>query len=170
MLKLAGILLIVTGAGGFGHYLGSYLKLHFDQLTKLREIFAQMEAEREYLRLPFAQILRRTAKGKTALFSEMLCEIADAMEENREADAGTLWNLAFQRRKKQILIKEEEKDLMMALARSLMLEGNHTQVARLYFEQLDEHILKAMEEKKEKQKLYGTVGILGGVFLAILLL
>lgn len=170
MLKLAGILLIVTGAGGFGRYFGFYLKMHLEQLTEFREIFAQMDAEREYLRLPYAQLMRKTAKGKKGMLSEMLCEIADAMEKNQEADAGTLWAFAFQKRKKEMLLNEEERDLMLALARSLMLEGNHSQVAKLYFVQLDDAILKAMEEKKEKQKLYGTVGVLGGVFLSILLL
>lgn len=169
MLKLAGILLIVTGAGGFGRYFGFSLKMRLEQLGEFREIFAQMDAGREYLRLPYAQLLRRTAKGKTKMFSEMLCEIADAMEENKEADAGALWKAAFQKRKKELLLNEEEKDLLLALARSLTLEGNHSQVAKLFFAQLEDAVLKAMEEKKEKQKLYGTVGVLLGVFLAILL-
>lgn len=170
MLKIAGILLIVAGAGGFGRYLGFYLKMHLEQLTEFREVFAQMDAEREYLRLPYAQLLRKAAKGKTSLLSEMLGEVADAMEENREADAGALWKRAILAKDGQVLLKEEEKDLILALARSLTLEGSHAQVAKLYAMQLDDAILKAMEEKKEKQKLYGTVGILGGVFLAILLL
>lgn len=170
MLKITGILLIVAGAGGFGSYLGRYLKMHLEQLTEFREIFAQMDAEREYLRLPYAQLLQKAAKGKTGPISEMLSEIADAMGEHREADAGILWKRALAKRDGQILLKEEEKDLVLALARSLTLEGSHAQVAKLYAMQLDDAILKAMEEKKEKQKLYGAVSILGGVFLAILLL
>lgn len=170
MLKLAGILFIVAGAGGYGRYLGFYLKLHVRQLSWFREIFARMDAGRNYLRLPYAQLLRRTAGDREEMFSDMLFEIADAMEENREADAGALWEAAFLKRKKDILLNEEERDLMLALARSLMMEGDHAQVAKLYFMQLDDAIKKAMEEKKEKQKLYGTVGVLGGVFLSILLL
>ena len=67
-------------------------------------------------------------------------------------------------------MNEEEKDLLLSLARSLALEGEHTQVAKIYFIQLEDKIVKAMGEKKEKQKLYGTVSILGGLFLVILLL
>lgn len=170
MLKYIGMFLIVVGAGGFGRYLSSYLKGHLDQLIESREIFAQMDAGREYLRLPYAQLLRRTAKGKGSVFSEMLTEVADEMEKNHQADAGRLWEKAFAKQKQQLLLKEEEKDLLLALARSLMLEGNHTQVAKMYFLQLEDKITQAMEEKKEKQKLYGTVSVLGGVFLVILLL
>ncbi len=170
MLKFAGVLLIITGAGGIGKYLCSYLKGHLEQLVECREIFAQMDAGREYLRLPYAQLLRRTAKGKKDIFCEILFEVADEMEKNSEADVGMLWESAFQKRKKLLLLKEEEKDLLLALARSLLLEGNHTQVAKIYFLQLEDKIAQAMEEKREKQKLYGTVSVLFGLFLVILLL
>lgn len=170
MLKLAGIVFIVTGAAGIGRYLCSYLKQHTLQLIAFREIFAQMDAGREYLRLPYAELLRKTAKGKQEIFAEILYEIADEMEKNREGDAGVLWEAAFRKQRKRLFLKEEEKDLLFALARALMLEGDHTQVAKIYFMQLEDKIRQAMEEKKEKQKLYGTVSILGGLFLIILLL
>lgn len=170
MLKAVGVLLILAGAGGFGMYLSSYLKGHLEQLIEWREIFAQMDAGREYLRLPYAQLLRRTAKGKREVFGEILYEVADLMEKNNEADVKMLWEAAFQKRKKYLLLKEEEEELLLALAGSLLLEGNHTQVAKIYFLQMEDKIAQAMEEKKDKQKLYGTVSILCGLFLVILLL
>ncbi len=170
MLKGIGICLIVAGAAGFGRYLGISLKWHLEQLVECREIFAQMDAGRAYLRLPYTQLLRRAAKGKQDLFGEILLEVADAMEQNREADVGTLWGTALKERDGQLMLKEEERELLLALAKSLMSEGDHTQVAKLYFMQLEDKIVQAMEEKKEKQKLYGTVGLLGGLFLVILLL
>ncbi len=170
MLKYAGILLIVTGAGGFGTYCSSYLKMRLEQLVECREIFAELNAEREYLRLPYAQLLKKTAKGKSFLFYDILSEVAKAMEENSQADVERLWEKAFHKRATQLLLKEEELDLLLALARSLLLEGNHTQVAKLYFIQLEDKILQVMQEKKEKQKLYGTISVLGGLFLVILLL
>lgn len=170
MLKVAGMLCIVAGMAGFGRYLGAYLKYHLEQLTEGREIFARMDAGREYLRLPYAELLRRTAKGRSRLFYEILTEVADEMEKNREGDVEALWEAAFLRHKKQLLLVGEEQELLLALAKSLTLEGDHTQVARIYFIQLEERIQKAMEEKREKQKLYGTVSLLGGLFLVILLL
>lgn len=170
MLKGAGILLILAGAYGFGSYLCAYLKWHLDQLVECREAFAQMDACREYLRLPYAALLRKSAGGKSKILEEILKEVADEMEKNRNADAGALWEEAFSKRKKQLFLKEEEIGLLLSLARSLMLEGNHTQVAKVYFIQLEDKIQKAMEEKKEKQKLYRAISVLGGLFLVVLLL
>ena len=170
MLKAAGIVLILTGAVGFGRYLSVSLGRYVSQLIAGREIFVQMDAGREYLRLPYAQLLKRTAKGKEKLFAEILTEVADEMEKNKEADAGMLWEQAFCKRKREILLGKEEQEILLSLARSLLLETDHTQVAKIYFMQLEDTIKRAMEEKKEKQKLYGTVSILFGLFLVIMLL
>ena len=151
MLKAAGIVLILTGAVGFGRYLAVSLGRYVSQLIECREIFVQMDAGREYLRLPYAQLLKRTAKGKEKLFAEILTEVADEMEKNKEADAGMLWKQAFCKRKREILLGKEEQEILLSLARSLLLETDHTQVAKIYFMQLEDTIKRAMEEKKEKK-------------------
>ncbi len=170
MLKFAGIFLILTGAGGLGRYLIHDLNMHLKQLVESREIFTGMDAGREYLCLPYAQLLRRAAKGRTKVFAEMLEEVASEMEKNREADAESLWERAFDQRKNQLFLKEEETELLLALSGCLLLEENHTKAARIYFMQLEDKIVQAMEEKKEKQKLYSTVSVLLGLFLVIILL
>ena len=71
------------------------------------------------------------------------------MEKKQNANVQALWEAAFAKRKKQLFIGEEETELLLALARSLMLEGNHTQVSKVYFMQLEDKIQRAMEEKKE---------------------
>ena len=96
--------------------------------------------------------------------------LEDFLEKNKEADAGMLWEQAFCKRKREILLGKEEQEILLSLARSLLLETDHTQVAKIYFMQLEDTIKRAMEEKKEKQKLYGTVSILFGLFLVIMLL
>lgn len=170
MLKWAGIFLIMAGAAGMGGYLSACLKQRLNELVECREIFVQMDAGREYLHLPYAELLRRTAKGKTAVFSSMLLDVAEEMEKNRQADAGMLWAGAFTERKHQLLLGEEEIEIMSALAKSLMLEGSHREASKIYLMQLEDKILQAIEEKKEKQRLYGMAGVSGGLFLVILLL
>ena len=170
MLKFAGIFLILTGAGGLGRYLIHNLNMHLKQLIECREIFTRMDTGREYLGLPYAQLLKRTAKGRTKVFAEMLEEVAAEMEKNREADARTLWEKAFDQKKSQLFLNNEETEILLALSACLLLEENHTKAARIYFMQLEDKIVQAMEEKKEKQKLYSTVSVLLGLFLVIILL
>lgn len=170
MLKCTGIFLILAGAFGFGSYMCAYLRRRVEQLVECQEIFAQMDACREYLKLPYAQLLRRSAAKRSKALAEILAEVADEMEKNREADVGALWEEAFAKRKQQLFLKEEETGLLLALARCLMLEGNHAQASKIYFMQLEDSIRHAMEERREKQKLYRAISVLGGLFLVVLLL
>lgn len=170
MLKFAGVFFILMGTGGFGRYLIHDLKMHVRHLIECREIFTRMDTGREYLCLPYAQLLRRAAKGRSEVFAEMLEEVAKEMERSLEADAKTLWERAFDKRKKQLFLKEEETELLLELSGCLLFEENHAKAAKIYFMQLEDKIVQAMEEKKEKQKLYSTVSILLGLFLVIILL
>lgn len=170
MLKCAGILFILTGAFGFGGYMDACLKWHLDQLIGCREIFAQINAYREYLKLPYGELIRRSAIGKSGVLPEILTEVAVEMGKNREANVGALWEEAFFKRKKQLYLKEEEIGILLALAKCRALEGNHAQACSIYFMQLEDTIRQAMEEKKDKQKLYRAISVLGGLFLVVLLL
>lgn len=170
MLKCAGIVLILAGALGLGNALDAHLKMRLDQLLECRELFAQMDACRECLKLPYTELLKRSMAGKSRILTEILAEVAEEMEKNREADIAAFWEEAFFRRKKQLYLKEEEIGLLLALARRLALQGNHAQASKIYFMQLEEAIRQAMDERKDKQKLYRAISVLGGLFLVVLLL
>jgi len=172
MLKLVGSICILAGAVGMGQSLNLRMQNHLKQLQECRTIFTGTDTEREYLRLPYATLLRRTAKGCSKVFGDMLFWIAEQMEGNIQSDVGVLWAQAFQKQEKlgRIFLTKQEQGIVIELAKSLRLEGEHTRVAKLYFEQLDERIMLAMEEKKEKQKLYRSISVLMGIFLVIILL
>lgn len=170
MLKVLGSIFIFFGAVGLGGNLSRYLNSHLMQLQECREILAQTDVGREYFRLPYAQLLKRTAKGKTKIFQDILQKIAGEMEKNNEADVGVLWDRTFEENKDKILLTTEEKEIVIGLAKSLSLEGNHEKVCKMYFQRLDERIVHAIEEKKEKQKLYRTISVLAGIFIVVILL
>lgn len=170
MVKLFGILLVLCGAAGYGSSLCGYLRGHLKQLLAFRDILVQMDSGRECYKLPYAQLLRRLSFGKTGPLYDMLCAVAEEMEKNREADVGVLWREALRERKNELLLKEDEAELIVALAKNLAFDGKSDKVCEIYFMQMEDKIVQAMEEKKEKQKLYGTISVLGGLFVVILLL
>lgn len=171
-MKVFGGICILAGAVGFGQSLNYRMHMHLKQLQECREIFTGTDTEREYLRLPYAKLLRRTAKGRSEIMGNILIKIAEEMERNTQSDIGVLWENAFgeAEKKGQIFLDNQEQEIVIALAKSLRLEGEHERVAKLYFERLDERILQALEEKKEKQKLYRSISVLMGIFLVIILL
>lgn len=170
MLKLIGMILILSGAGGCGASLIRTMNLHLEQLLKVRDIFLKLQSGITYQKLPYPQLLRKTALSTNDLFAEILTEISSEMEKNRQSDAAVLWSEALEKRKEQLFLKEDEKMLLLALAKNLVGESQNTKACEIYFLQLEDKIMQSVKEKKEKQKLYETVSILCGLFLIVLLL
>lgn len=170
MLRAVGIFLVVMGTAGFGNSLKNLLNRHLKQLLEFQDIFIGMELDKKSLKLPYGQMIRRSARGKSRLCGEILENIAGAMEENHEMDVGVFWEQAFAERKGELLFTEEEQEILVSLARTLSAESSSTKACEIYFYRLEKQIAQVLEEKKEKQKLYRAVGILSGLFLVILLL
>jgi len=170
MLKAAGIFFVIAGTAGLGNSMRILLKRHLQQLLEWQDAFIRMELDKKGLRLPYGQMLRNAAMGKNSLFGEIAREVAADMETNREADVGILWEKVFEERKRELLFSREEKEILISLARNLAMESSSTKACEIYFYQLKKRIDQVMEEKREKQRLYSAVGVLGGLFLVILLL
>ncbi|MCM1257375.1 MAG: stage III sporulation protein AB [Roseburia sp.] len=170
MLKAVGIVLVVMGTAGFGNSLKILLNRHLQQLLEFQDIFIQMELDKKALRLPYGQLLRRSARGRNRLFEEILERIAGELKENHEMDVGILWEKAFVEHRGELLFTQEEQEILISLARTLSVESSSTKACEIYFFRLEKQITQVLEEKKEKQKLYRAVGVLSGLFLVILLL
>ena len=170
MLKAAGVFLVVIGTAGFGNSLKLLLNRHLKQLSDFQGIFIQMELLKTTLKLPYGEMLRRCARGRDRLYGELLEGIAGEMEENHEIDVGNLWEKGVLKRKGEFLFSQEEREILISLARTLSMESSSTKACEIYFFRLEKQIAQVVEEKKEKQKLYRCVGILSGLFLVILLL
>lgn len=170
MLKAAGIFLVVIGTAGFGNSLKLLMNRHLTQLLSFQGIFIQMELLKTSLRLPYGQMLRRCARGKESLYGDFLEGIAGEMEENHEMDVGILWEKGFYEKRREFLFTEEEREILVALARTMSMESSSTKACEIYFFRLEKQIAQVLEEKKEKQKLYRAVGVLSGLFLVILLI
>lgn len=158
------------GTAGFWNSLRILINRRLWQLLEWRDIFTRMEADKTALKIPYGQMLERSARGKDRLFQEILEIIGDEMEENHEADVGFFWEKAFSLKSGELFITEEEKEILVSLARSLAAESSSTKTCEIYFFQLERQIRQVMDEKKEKFRLYGVAGILSGLFLVILLL
>lgn len=170
MVKIAGVLLVLAGTSGYGRYLCLGLERYEKQLFTVRNIFGMMQCERAGRKLPYAQILKYTAKKAEEPFGTLLTEIAQEMEKNREDDVGALWKWGMEKHRKELLLQEEERELMVMFAQNFASDDEGGKLSQICFSRLDERIMRMAEEKKEKQKLYRMVSMLGGIFLVILLL
>lgn len=171
MLKAAGMALILWGSVGLGCSLSLSLSRRERELESLHRLVVYLKGEISYggtslfdaftgagekLPDPYREFCRRVGsswKGQPCTsFGEIFCRCA------REV----FWHLD---------LSKEEREEFFSLGERLGYLDLEMQIKQLalYEQELSLHIQKLQKEMPEKKKVYRSLGILGGLFLVILL-
>ncbi len=105
----------------------------------------------------------------------VLAGLFGAVEERTMQQQGELfyiiWREEVEKRKKEMLLSDRERQELIAFGEHLGyldLEMQEHTVA-LYLEQLEMSIRFYREHEREQSRLYASLGIMGGLFLSIMM-
>ncbi len=172
MLKIVGSMLILTASvGGCLSYMNRF-KEQERQLLIIKELLIILEKQLEYIRLPIAEIVEEMAKKAGAPFKLPLMEFTKELSKHRTEDVEALWKEILNNHKEEFCLSREEFGILLDIGRLLEPTDSRSQVAsvELYKNRVDEKIQKIWAERGDKQKVYQSVCLLGGLVLIIVLL
>ena len=144
-------------------------------MMEMKEILYCLEADMKNEMLTLIQALKREAQNAKA-FSGMLNQCAKFMKEQPGKAFHDLWDEAF---KKELEVNAEfcslNKDeiaLIQKTGKSLVNASMQTQDAyfKMLFKEYETITEKAKLEAGKKTKLYNSLGLMAGFFIAILLI
>ena len=170
MLKLAGSSLILIAASGIACRFHMELELQLKTLYQIRRMFVELEQQMKLTLLPMEQILKEM-KGDVRLV-EICGQIAEELTLRQGEAPEIIWRDIFRKHGKTLGITKEELQVAAEAGSAFFgknLEENERKLA-LYLEQMDFMIETVRAKQKEKQRVYQTVSVLGGVMLIILLI
>lgn len=172
MLKLVGSLLIVTASVGIAYSIRSELAAHLRLLYEIRKLFVDISYAAYESMQPVEILLGCFLRTKDERLNEICKEIAARLIEKKEGKGEEVWRCVFAEHRRKLQLSVEEAEIVEGAAsaffgKSVAENKKHLSVV---LERLDFLIDTARGEQKEKQKVYGTVSILGGVMLVILLI
>lgn len=171
MLKIAGSILIITVSILYSWRVKAELSEHVEQLVGMKEMFLMLWGEISYTRTPLKEaFLQIAAQGKEP-FSSFLKKAAVTMEENEES-MGIFWSQLVEMEAESFLFTEEELGLLKRAGENFGYLDWQMQLKNLelYIGQAEVLIQNAQKELKERQKVYGTLSLMCGLFLIILLI
>ena len=160
MLKLLGYLTIMIGCTAFGIESGKEIYLRRKELEELHKFFMLFQLELRFLKLPVKEILLKLVNKVDSCFKEWVEEII------RGDDFEECWINAINIHFKNSHLTSEERNELKQLGKNM----GSPEAISLYLSGLELSIQNTREEEKEKKKLYRSMGIMGGIFLVILLL
>ena len=171
MLKTAGSILILLASFLYGWRVREELQEHVKQLIGMKEMFQMLWGEISYARTPLKEAFLQIAHQKKEPFSGFLEKAAEEMDENEES-MGSFWGKLVEQEGERFLFTEEERELLKRAGENFGYLDGQMQLKNLelYIEQTEVLIQKAQEELKDRQKIAGTLSLMCGLFLVILLI
>lgn len=172
MLKLIGSALIVASGIGIAYSIRRDLSLHLLLLYEIRKLFVDISCAAYGSMQPVEILLGCFIRTKDETLNQICAEIAERLIEKREGRGEQVWQDAFASHRRELGLSTEEAEIVEGAGCAFFgksMEENKKHL-NLTLERLDFLIDTVRGEQKEKQKVYGTISVLGGLMVVILLL
>jgi len=166
MLKLLGSVCILVACSGMGFSREKELQLHLEDLEEIKRIFYLLRSELRYTRAPFAEVFEKIGRKAKAPFEKWFLCLCRRLKEKNIGSFWEIWCASIAEDLQGCRLKEDELEELKNVGKNL----EYMESLDLYIEQLEYHINHTRENYQSKRKLCRSFGIMGGIFLVILLL
>ena len=171
VLKLTGSLLVTCSCGALGLWEAAQWKEHLRMLEQLKKMVIMLRGEILYTHAPLGEAFGHVGRKSDGILGELFLAVEERISQRQGEPFYVIWKEETEKRKKDMLLSEREMKELAAFGEHLGyldLEMQEHTVA-LYMEQLDMSIGFYREHEREQSRLYTSLGIMGGLFLSIMM-
>lgn len=172
VFKLIGGIVVIFSSGFLGYILSRDCARRPQQLRDLQSLLQMLENQISFmsdiLSDAFESISRNSSSEVTAFFEAA----AGFLKAERGIDARSAWEQAVNQNIKRTALSREDIEILFSFGRMLGgsdLEGQIKNI-RLTRSQLELQERKAEESRVKNERMYRSLGILGGIAVVIILL
>lgn len=172
MLRLAGILMLITGSSGIAFSIVKERREYLERCRTWRELFLFMENEIVFQKSTLPEICCRVSAHLSGNKEIFLNRIGQTLREGGGDTLGELWRREAKRIFEEEPLKKEVGKEVEELGERLCFEDSDMQ--RKTLADIEKYLRKHEEEQenlsKERNKLTLCAGVMGGLLLVILLI
>lgn len=173
-MKCLGTMLVLISAPGLGFWMAGRWQERLRQMEQLRQMIYFLKGEIVYSHAPLAEALERVGKrggGSAGAFFEA---VSRRILDQKGESLPEIWNseLKAMEQDKDLALLGEDLAQLQSLGRHLgyLDVDMQERMLLLSLEQMDLTISYLREHKREKCRLYASMGVMGGIFLVIVML
>lgn len=172
MLKLIGAVLVIAGAAGLGLSYRQDLQDRLYHARRLHTILELLESEISYSKASLPEACRMVSGRMDEPYRAGLYKVWEIMSSNQGLAFSFVWKQEMGKCIRDISIGILEKEEFLNFANSNGYADNRMQIKTLEKcrENLGQSIKKQEERMESKSKVVMSMGLIGGIFLAIVLL
>ena len=174
LLKYLGAALILISAPGLGMYLAGQWKERLRLLEKLRQMIYFLKGEITYSHAPLAEALERVGRRSGGPLGDMFVRAAERICTQEGESLQEIWSgetRTMAAGAKNLPLTRTDLEQFTALGEHLgyLDVDMQERTLLLYLEQLDLSIEYLQAHRQEKCRLYTSLGVMGGIFLVIVM-
>ncbi len=172
MLKLLGAILIISATTSFGFYLARSLYRRTRQIRELQNALQLLETEIVYGATPLSQALQKTGEMTAQPLDGIFRRAAVYLGEYGGLSTYECWKMALEETWPSTFLQAGEKDILLQIGQALGRSDRSDQQRHLRMAL--QHLLsegdRAKEEQERYEKMCRSLGFLGGLLLALLMI
>jgi len=169
--SIAGAVALIIGCTAMGFYFAAKEGLRVRDLQEFKKALMILSSEIEHMRAPLPVACANIAKRTTKQVSTLFLEFSKLLEASEGETAYQLWMQALEGQKPYVHLAEEDWEIMESFGKTLgYLDKNMQQNAIAYaVEYIDEKTAGLLAQADKNKRMYRSLGVIGGLLLAIVL-
>lgn len=171
MLKVIGSILIIAAGVGMAWNIRCELTEHLRLLYEVRKLFVDLSYAAFESRQPVEILLGCFVRTRDERLNNVCKEVAECLIERKVGTGEDVWRNVVAKYRKVLRLTNQEMEVIESAGSAFFgksMEENRKHLA-LLLERLDFLIDTARGEQREKQKVYGTLSVVCGLMMVILL-
>ena len=172
MTKIVGSIMIIGATSLLGWKMASDVDRTYEEMQYLRRIMCLLQSEISYSRAFLAEAFFHISRNAKSPYNVWLRQLYCCMESHNEGDFETIWNRTISQYLVGVHLPEKEIAHLRELGQYLGTSDIEIQVRHieLFEEQIGIAMKEMREELRTKKRLYHSLGVMSGIFLAIMLI
>lgn len=170
-VKILASLIIVLASTYIGVLKSNSYKQRSKELRTLQVLIQNLETEIVYSYTPLAEAFHSIADAEKGPIASIFYDTAVILERREGISFKQAWNKALSKNIPKTCLNKDDEEILLTLGSGLGLSDdvNQKKHINLILEKLRIEEIKAEEERKKNEKLYQSLGFIGGATLVILL-
>lgn len=172
MVKMIGCFCIILASSFIGIRAATDLDAQYDELKYLQKIIYALQSEIQYHRAFLAEAFSNIAGFVKEPYNVWFRQLYYRLERKEEESLKSAWTETIDEYLIDAKLPKFQKDQLKELGNYLGSADVELQIKQMnhYREQLELATIEMREELENKKKICRCLGIVGGIFLAILLI
>ncbi len=172
MMRIAGCMMIVAGTSAYGFWMSRRYAQQLAELEQLRHMIFLLKGQILYANAPLHEAFDAVGRRSSGTLAQLFVRVTERIERQKGEAFSTMWEEEVDQLGETSVLSKADRQNLKSLGEHLGFLDCEMQERNLllYLEQLDFRIQDMREHRQERCRLYSSLGVMSGMFVAILLI